>query len=189
MSRRNKLLIIGGIVIVILIILLLLFFRSRAPGGSQNATNNPASNTIPSAEVIPPAAQQAAVEQHVQNAGVETVAKLFVERYGSYSTEARFQNIRDVMSLASARFATELQAQIDNAPAPTEYYGVTTVVLSVNVVSMDDAAGTAFASVSTQRTESKGSPQDHHVFYQTMELAFVKSGGEWKVESATWKQP
>ena len=187
MSRRNKILIIAGIVVIILIILLLLFFRSRSPG-STNGTNQP-QITIPASQNVPPEQQQAAVAQHVQNAGVETVAKLFVERYGSYSTEAQFQNIRDVMPLATATYAAELQAQIDHAPTPTDFYGVTTVVLSVNVDQMDDAAGSAHAVVSTQRTESKGSPQDRHVFYQTIELTFAKEGGQWKVADATWKQP
>jgi hypothetical protein len=185
MSRRNKILLMAGLAVVILILLLLFFLRGKTSVNPQPVTTpNPAST--PAAQVSPEA-QQAAVAQKVQNAGIETVAKLFAERYGSYSTEAQFQNIRDVLPIASASYAAQLQAQIASAKEPTAYYGVTTVVLSVTVDQMDDAAGTGHATVSTQRTESKGSPQDKTVSYQKLVLTFVKEGGQWKVDSSKWE--
>ena len=186
MSRRNKILIVVGILVIILILLLLWFLRGRAPATTPQPVTTPHPTTTVSPAVTP-AAQQAAVAAKVQNAGVETVAKLFVERYGSYSTEAQFQNVKDVLPIVTAAYGAQLQAQIAGAPTPTAYYGVDTVVLSVAVDQMDDAAGTAHAKVSTQRNESKGSPQNVTVSYQTMVLTFAKEGGQWKVASSKWE--
>jgi len=187
MSRRNKILLVVGLLTVILVLLLLWFLRGGATANPQPVTTPPQASVTPSAPAVSEEAQQAAVEQKVKNAGVETVAKLFVERYGSYSTEAQFQNVRDILPLATVTYAAQLQAQIDAATTPDEYYGVTTIVLSVTVDQMDEVAGTAHATVSAQRDEAKGSPQNSAIRYQKMDLTFAKEGGEWKVASSTWE--
>ena len=114
------------------------------------------------------------------------MAKIFVERYGSYSNEANFQNIRDVIPLMSAEFAAATTADLTSKKQPNGFYGVTTRVITVKVVSQSEADGTADVVLSTQRTEENGSAQNTKTKYQDVELTFVKEAGVWMVDSVKW---
>jgi hypothetical protein len=125
-------------------------------------------------------------EERVQTSSMTTTAKLFVERYGSYSNEANFQNIRDVIPLMSVAFADATTADLATKTPPTGFYGVTTRVISVKVVSQNETEGTAELLLSTQRTEEKGSAQNTTTKYQDVQLMIVTETGVWKVDSVTW---
>lgn len=114
-------------------------------------------------------------------------AKLFAERYGSYSNEANFQNIRDVIPLMSAKFGTATTADLATKKAPSGFFGITTRVITVKVVSQDEKKGTAVIDLSTQRVEENGSAQNTTTKYQDIELSFVKESGVWVVDSAKWQ--
>lgn len=118
---------------------------------------------------------------------IQSLAKTFTERFGSYSTEADFANLRDVLPLMSASYAGQTQAYLATAVSPSEYYGVTTRIVSIKVLSSDEAAGTASLDVSTQREEAKGSVQNVSVRYQTLHLSLLKENNAWKVDTATWE--
>ena len=117
---------------------------------------------------------------------VVSLSKSFVTRYGSYSNEAEFANLTDVLPLASISFAQELQQMIDTGVTPEEYYGVTTAIVTVKVDEKDEDAGVA-TTITTQREEAIGSPQNVSVKYQDIVLTFVMEEGSWKVDSASWQ--
>jgi Na+-transporting methylmalonyl-CoA/oxaloacetate decarboxylase gamma subunit len=125
-------------------------------------------------------------ETRVTAADVVSLSKTFVTRYGSYSNEADFANLVDVLPLMSESFAAETEAFIEDAVSPEEYYGVTTHTVTVTVEEEDDALGVATVRVSTQREEAIGSPQNVEVRYQDILLTFVKESASWRVDSATW---
>lgn len=125
-------------------------------------------------------------ETRVTAADVVSLSKTFVTRYGSYSNEANFANLVDVLPLMSESFAAETEAFIEGAISPEDYYGVTTHTVTVTVEEEDDALGVATVRVSTQREEAIGSPQNVEVRYQDILLTFVKESASWKVDSAQW---
>ena len=124
-------------------------------------------------------------EARTASASLQSASKTFAERYGSYSTEADFANLTDVLPLMTKAYAAKTQAFIDTAVAPEEYYGVTTRVITVTVDAED--ATTAQLTLVTQREEAKGSVQNVSVKYQDLVLSFEKESGEWKVSNAVWK--
>lgn len=188
MSRRTKLIllaVLAGVFIILVVILAFRFARSRpAPEtgsiAEESGAETPPSSTTPTAEV------QAEQEERTRTVSVQTTVKTFVERYGSFSTEANFANLRDVLPLMTGELEAATRATLANPPAATEYYGVTTKVVAVNVKAMDETALTATVTISTQREEAKGSPQNISVKYQSITLTLRKVSGEWKVSGATW---
>jgi cytoskeletal protein RodZ len=188
MSRRAKLLILALLAVLLIILVVILafrFVRSRPAPETESAAEATETETPPSS-LSSEAEVKAEQEERTRTASVQTVVKTFVERYGSFSTEANYANLRDVLPLMTGSLEAEARATLANPPVPTEYYGVTTRVVAVNVEKMDEAAGTASVTVSTQREEAKGSPQNISVKYQSITLTLRKIAGEWRVASATW---
>lgn len=186
-TRRNVLIAILALFLLLLAGLLWMLF-SREPAPAPVSAPVPVVE-LPDAEGEGIAEVRAREEQQERaaTASLQSASKTFAERYGSYSTEAEFANLTDVLPLMSAAFAAETRAFVAGATPAAEYYGVTSRVVSLEVVSSDEAAGAASVRVTMQREEAKGSVQNVSVRYQALLLGFVMEGGAWKVSSAAWE--
>ena len=186
-TRRNLLVAILVLLLLLLAFLLWWFLRPEpvAPVVTPPAptTTLPATDTESASEIR----EQREQEERADTASLQSASKTFAERYGSYSTEANFANLTDVLPLMTKAYATTTAAYIATAVSPKTYYGVTTRVITVKVDAEDDTAGTAQVTLTTQREEAKGSVQSVTVKYQDLVLSFEKEGGEWKVSNAVWK--
>ncbi|MEK7105321.1 MAG: hypothetical protein AAB865_01405 [Patescibacteria group bacterium] len=186
-SNRAKLLIAG--ILVIIAIILILFFWPRdnqtptpTPTANQQ-TNTAVTNTAPT---TPP---RIITPEEKAEASAATVAKIFVERFGSYSSESEAVNLEDLLPLATASYALDLQQQIDRlrAAGPSaDYYGVSTRVISTTSVSLDEPAGRATFDVVTQREEARGSVGNTSVRYQTIQIQLKEIEEAWLVDGASW---
>lgn len=186
-SNRQKLLIAG--VLVLIAVLLLLFFWPAKQKAVRNTAPvaTPSTNSQPATLVVPKPTPTVTPEQKSQ-ASAETVAKVFAERYGSYSSESEAANLEDVLPLATSSLAANLNAQITRLQRATTaevYYGVSTRVLNVTTTMVSETVITA--SLLTQREEAKGSIENTSVSYQTLVLTLEKSGDDWLVSEATWQ--
>lgn len=191
MTRRKKILILAVLLVLALLIALLFLWRARPQPTAivqtpPPTTQQPVEQPTPAVPTPAPVAGETPQER-VATSSIQSLAKTFAERYGSFSTEAEFANLYDVLPLMTSSFAAQTQASIASAPTPPEYYGVTTRVISLTVEQMDEEAGVARMRLSTQREEAKGSPQNVSVRYQTLVLEFEFVQGAWKISSATWQ--
>lgn len=184
-QRRN---IILGLSLALLLFFLLIiwFLLPKQKSGTEIPKEVP--TTVP-VTTSPYTTEQLQVEKEtrMQASGVIAASKLFVERYGSYSNEANFQNVKDVLSLMSEKFRAATEKDLLAKVAPKGYFGVTTRVVTASVVMQDETKGTAVIDLSTQRVEENGSAQNTTTKYQDIQLTFVKESGVWKVDSATWR--
>ena len=188
-TRRNILIAIL-VALGLLIAFLLWFFLKPKPKPVVIVPPVVVEKPLPTASTKPTLTQvKATQEQAVRtaSASLQSASKTFTERYGSYSTEANFANLTDVLPLMSKAYAATTAAYIATAVSPKEYYGVTTRVITVKIDAEDDTAGTAQVTLTTQREEAKGDVQNVSVKYQDLVLSFVKEGGEWKASNAVWK--
>jgi hypothetical protein len=128
-----------------------------------------------------------AVEERTGEVSITNLSKTFAERYGSYSNESDFANIKDVLVLMTDAFVEQTEAFMQEARAGSEYYGVTTRVISMEVVEQNDEEGFATIQVTTQREEASGSPQNSSIFYQDLIIELVHVEGEWKISNASWQ--
>lgn len=185
--RKRQITIILILVIIVLLIVWLLSFLFRSssePLIPLDSTKTEQVGDVPA--TLSEQAEQKEQTQRDTSSDVISLSKIFVERYGSYSNESNFANTKDVLPLMTQKLASASQNYIDNAKVPEGYYGITTRVVSVKVNSFDESAGVGTLLVSTQREESKDSPQNATVKYQDIELKFIKEAGVWKIDSATW---
>lgn len=187
-SNRAKVIIAGVIVVIAIILILLLWPRRGAVPAPEPSA--PTAEEVLTPAPTPPAPPPVLTPAEKAEVSAETVGKIFVERYGSYSSESDLQNIADVLDLTTGRYRRVLEnfiAETRAAGAPSTYYGVSTRVISVTTTALDDSAGTATLTIITQRDESRGSVRDSSVKYQTIILEVSQEDGTWKVDNATWQ--
>lgn len=188
-DRRKRILIFIAICLVVLFLFALmlsaLFKKEPVPEVLLPEQQADQVQVVPSEPEISPIETQKR-DGRIESASLNSLAKTFAERYGSYSNEAKFQNLRDLLPFMSGSFVEKTQLFIDTTPIPEEYYGVTTRVVAVDVKVLDETAGTATIELTVQREEAKESPENRTITYALLRLEFVMEEGSWKVSSATW---
>ena len=180
MESRKRNLIIVGIILLLLILFSVYFFfwRKEKPitvYGDLQLQEQPVA--APSKE-----AQQQEAEQ-TNNADLLTTGKIFAERYGSFSSESNYANLRDLLPLMTDDLAGRTEEIMATPPPVTEPYGMTTRVLSTTVNAL--SANAASLVLSTQKEETKAGGQT--LTYPTLLLEFQKINSVWKVSSVTWQ--
>jgi len=190
MTRRQKVLTILGLLLVLIIVVIILIFLALRDPKMDQALPQPTPTVVESPHNIDITTQTETERQEqkdrVRTSSVQAIAKTFVERYGSFSTEATFQNLRDVFPLMTASFAAETEQKIATMKIGDEFYGVTTRVISLEI-DQDDNNGLATAIIQTQREEAFGTAQNISVKYQEIILGLTQENGTWVVSSADWQ--
>lgn len=122
-----------------------------------------------------------------QQFSAEVVARLFAERFGSFTNVDNFAGISLVESYITPSFGqwynSNYRSQLQERYPGPEYGGETVKVLGVDMLSEEDVQ--AVASVRTQRTVSTSVSED--VRYQTLRLDMIKTGDAWLVDGAFWE--
>ncbi len=193
MTRRTRLTVVGLILLTIILLVVWLLYMLFSGSVEVTVVTEPAYEEEvevvkePVKGTLSKKALETKQEERSTGASVVSLSKTFVERYGSYSNEANFSNLVDVLPLMSASFASETEQFIASNDPPEEYYGVTTRVITVSVDSQDETTGSAQVSITSQRQESVGTPQNSEIKFQDIVLTFITEGGSWKIDSATWQ--
>ncbi len=180
MSRKTEVA-IALLVILMLIAVLLFLFRKNE---SANVNSEP--KTTITETVTDTTTETVTTPVAPQHATATTVARIFVERFGSYSTDVDYANVTDVLPMVTDSLKTQLQDIAEDArkTADDSYYGVSTNVIKITEDAKSDIATTL--TVKTQREEAFGSPSNTTVRYQDIRVEFVKVGEDWLVSAFTW---
>ena len=197
MTRRRKI-IIAAIAAALLLLALVLFISTRKPSAAPAPAAAPvpaAEEAVETPEAIPevpasPLRPTAVAAPTDARTGAIQLAELFAERYGSYSNQESYQNLRDLLPVMSQslRKATEAElAKAGTVPPAQNYEGVTSAKISTKVLSFSEAAGTASLAVTLQETKTVGTAPPE-VSYRTLRLSLVKEGEDWKVDAVKWEK-
>lgn len=193
------------ILIITIIVFLVIFFTAERKDETNvnvgtntvvntNTTTNQATNTSSTGANINSTVTNANTNSAPAGGSnmesfLQPIASNFAERFGSYSNHGNFENITKLeiyMSTSMKKWAEKYVAeQQANNNAGAEYYGITTKTLNVTTDSLDEDAGTAQFTVSTQRNESKAG-EATTIMYKDIKIEFILESGEWKVNEATW---
>jgi hypothetical protein len=179
--KIKKIFLIAGGVLILLAVLLLIFTRTTSE------VQKPAGQTTIQAQPEEMSAVQASKEE-TNKSNVLVLASSFAERFGSFSNQSDFQNIRDLFPFMTASMQNWAESYIETQRAGISsgtYAGVTTKSLSRKFLSLSENA--AEILVSTQRRESTGVMANETVTYKDMELKLVKEGEDWKVDGVWWR--
>lgn len=187
METRKQVEIIAAIIIlVVFIAALVLFFKKSAnyqtvvdddaPGALDISNDRGTGVSKVDPEDIP----------KVTTVSASTIARTFVERFGSYSSESNFVNVEDILSLATDDFQDDLNDIIERARrnADDAYYGISTVIITTKVV--NESASAVTLRLTTQREEAIDDPANASVRYQDIVVHLVKVGDDWLIDGFTW---
>lgn len=114
---------------------------------------------------------------------VQNLAKIFVERLNSYSSESRYQNMKDVESMATDSYWKQLSVKIPaNIPnSSPNFYAVSVSAYGAKLASWSDKS--ASVDLQLKITEEKGgqiTKKDAQA-----KVTLVKTGTSWLVDNFT----
>jgi len=146
--------------------------------GSLPTTMSPASIATSIPEGLP---AKTATPLEAEKNGVQQLAKVFVERYGTYSSDNNSQNIQDVQSLVTKSLWAKLSGRTA-VNGTGSFVGMTTKVIGMDLTSWSD--GKATVRLQTARTEEKNGKIT--TYYQNADVEMVKQDGMWLADKLTW---
>jgi hypothetical protein len=194
MPLRTRLFIIISIVALLIlgisVFLLIAGKKSSAPvnqpSNAGSDGNLPTNNTVPGGvqpTIIPNGVPiKPATTAEIEKNAAKQLAKIFVERFNTYSSDNAYQNIRDVQALVTNSFWKTLSARLSLPPASVgTFVGATTEVIVANVGVFNTS--TASVAIKTRRTTTQNNGTT--VSYQDIIVSLTKSNGAWLVDSQT----
>jgi len=203
MSRRSKLLVLIFSSVISLGLIIWFIMRPQLPTIKKSLNINTPS--LPQATVVP----SLPVEQVVPTTPTQTktivkkepkfdlsvtlrsLASIFAARYGSFSNQSDFKNLRDLLPSMTVGFAAENERQIEkqrqSGVDTTVYYGVTSKTIKSELISLNESKTEAKIRLTMQKNESKRSMNNGKVFYQDVIVELRKEGGEWKLDGVEWQ--
>lgn len=194
--RARIFIIISLIVLIILGISIFLLVRSKkqaVPTELPVATENLPTDTnlsvtapvqvteIPNNIIVNPVSSL-----EIQQNAAEQIAKIFLERFNSYSSESQYQNVRDVQTLVSKAYWLQLSAKLpavtatQNTTAP--FASTITKAYSSKLSSWNDTS--AIVELQVKITEEKNGIIKNRD--QQAKVSLVKDGQNWLVDKFDW---
>lgn len=136
----------------------------------------------PVTKIVAPAELSKEARLTAEKQGVVNFARVFLERYQTYSTDNNWQNIREIETMVTPALWSRLSKAI-GSPQSGEFVGVTTAALGGNLI--DWADGKATVAVRVIRTTEKSGAVNRVNQEATVQL--VKVSGAWLVDSFVWQ--
>lgn len=186
--------IIAGIVYII-------FFYKFSPS-SEPVVESPAVQEQPKiiAPIVESPVKPAATVQpivplkktEIDSDDLTRMASAFAERFGSFSNQSDYGNIRDLQIFMTDTMKIWAENYIIDARAKktqtTIYYGIVTKAISSEAKQFDADIGQAEILVKTQRRESAGLAGNSATFYQDIIIKYVREQGIWRVSGIYWQE-
>src|SRR3989339_553194 len=126
----------------------------------------------------PPALTTLEAEQN----SVRQLARIFTIRYNSYSTDANYQNIREVQSLVTDNLWAQISKPLAGNSVSANFLGVTTNVIGTELLSW--GSDVAVVAVKTTSVQDKNGVESNLARSGTVNL--VKTDGQWLVDKFAW---
>jgi len=202
MKRGIKIALIALIVVVIAAAIMFiiwalvskpeLIFQEQAEPVAEEPAELPSTGTgtggvvvdIPEEETEP--VIEISTSEEIEKQKVINLSTLFTERFGSFSNQGDYQNIKYVMPLMTAEMQEWAQGFIDeNEASGTVYAGTSTKVVSINIKSIDITSGQAEIDIQTQRIETRTGEEDR-IYFQTLNVVLIKIDNDWLIDFAKW---
>ena len=138
-------------------------------------------NTPPGFVSVEPEEVKQLTPTEMEQQYVRQLARLFVERFGSYSNQNRNQHIDEAKPLATEQMAEWVEKQ--RLSQERTYSGVTTRVIEHRLDSFQD--GQATVAIGVQELHEG---VDTSTVYRHGTVRLVKEGETWKVDGLFWER-
>lgn len=190
--RQRIFIVISLIVLIILgVSMVLLISNKNQPKENENNENqiSEIDNTNFTENILPVQSTQPTVipegmpikpatSEQIAESSIRQLAKVYVERLNTYSSENNFQNIKDVESFVTNNLWKKISSRMSaKTPTSTPFVSVTTDVLSI----MDSEIRENGATVTMKArkiTEKSGTTTTAYLDYT---ITLIRSGSNWLV--------
>lgn len=185
MNKKNIIIIV---VVIILIIVGVIFLsigkkNENGDGGVKSEEIAPERREEPGSDeiVIQDTEDEGDDLSAVIKSQLAIQARAFIERYGTYSSDSGFQNLRELLGAMTQDFADVISVKIDKGIEEEQVFF--SVVLKVGSIKLKEFIADSRAVFSAQVQQQDMRKGSTDISTKTAELTFVKVGGEWKVDS------
>ncbi|MFA7653906.1 MAG: hypothetical protein WCX97_02580 [Candidatus Magasanikbacteria bacterium] len=154
--------------------------------GGATTVDSAVNQPVVGGGIVPSATEGLVVKkpssEAVEKNATKQLAKIFIERYGSYSTDSDYQNIKELQELVSSQLWADLSQRI-NTPMAGGFVGVTTRVIAatVSVWNKDKDATINLQVIQTEQRDGVES-----VLHKNVDVELIKTAGEWLVDKFKW---
>lgn len=185
LDRRRLIIIIVIVAILLLVAIVggLWYWRGLAKVGEPTTQAPPVFNTLPPQKTQPVPIRTAEEERQET---VSRLARLFAERFGTFSNQSRYEGITDIMAVTTDSFQTWLREtylpKIKQDNSGLAYAGQTTRVMSVTIDKISDADAQVTVHVQRAMTSELATEAQ----YPILKLSLIRSDNIWLVDSAHW---
>ena len=166
---------------IILILVLLFLRKTPAPTDVSLSELKSAEIMIPSVTSVKPPPPPATREERVKM-NAEQVAKIFMERFGSYSNQDKNGHITDVLPLVTSKMADYIKTL--GQEYGKEYQGINTKVITTEVSFTEEGKATVVVGVQ-QILESVAGQK---TVYKNGTVNLMQEGEDWKVDGLFWNK-
>lgn len=202
MSLRTRLFIIISLVILIILgisIFLVITFGKKTvtptPTG-QDLTVNEQTSVVPDSngstvQIVDTPVNTVPVNistEDIEKNTAKQLAKVFIERYGTYSTDNGTENVKEVKSLVVPALWTNLSAKLstvevnENQAPVGAFSSMSTQVFNMELNNWTQT-GATIAMQLVRVEEKNGTRTTKH---QNAEVNMVKQNGQWLVQNFKW---
>lgn len=180
--------IISGAALLAIVAVVLWLVLRGSPTTPPPAGVTPTTTPEDTSNLPPPVSTPTTPEP--DRTGAVVAARVWAERFASWSNEDGFTNLQQLGSQSTAQvqsfLATYRQQLQQRYPVADGYRGVTGRALSPKLDAFDAGAGTAQVSVAMQLAESTSTSPT--VYNRTLDLRLLRSGEAWLVDYVKWEE-
>ena len=190
--------VIAALAIIVGIVYVIFFYKFSSPPDpviEQPVAEEPVKTVEPTVEspvktsTVQPVSPLKKAE--VRSEDLTRMASAFAERFGSFSNQSDYGNIRDLQIFMTDNMKVWAENYINDARAKKTqtiiYYGIVTKAISSEAKQFDADTGRAEILVKTQRRESSGTSGNSLTFYQDIIIKYVREQGVWRVDGIEWQ--
>lgn len=194
--RVRIFIIISLILLVVLGISIFLLVRAKktvTPNGQPTAVENlPATTNLPITAPVQVTNVSGNIKVNqvssleTQQKAVQQIAKVFLERFNSYSSESQYQNVRDVETLVSKSYWSQLSAKLSPVQAPKN---ITAPFSSTITKAYSSKLSLWSEKNATVELQVKITDEKNNVISfrdQQAKVSLVNDGQNWLVDRFEW---
>jgi len=199
--QRKKIIILIVIIALVALGIFFFFFRKKTVKGPETGApkTEEKEGVKPEGQLQEEGLSAVEKKQKEEEMALNLKAKNFIERVGSFSSDSKDLNLREIKAMMADSLFKKLQNDLLQELEMNKdgFYGKTTKVISSLKRTEFDPEVRAHFKSDVQIQETKAEPRSElgsttggetaNISYKTAEITFLKQSGEWKaVEMAVY---
>ncbi len=182
MNKKIILIIIAVVVILIIIVAIILIQKDKSISSPSPSDQKKVSEETPSETEEE---QEQADQIAILKSQLGLQARSFMARYGTYSSDNRYGNLKMLLPQMSAKFTQETTEKISLKEKTLGFISLTTKVINFSLKEFNEEAAISFV-VQAQEREIRSDQTE--LKQRIIEISFIKENDQWKIDEVNYKQ-